>query len=333
MIKVRFSSEELEQYRVYSLCCHALLGSYEDLLAACDDVDLLIGRFDTELRWSYCEDYESTIECVAHSLDKLIKSYGATAPVRDALAVVQAEILANAGSWDVETAVRHMRDIGKGLAREFYQEGERSKNLGLIECNDPDLILSNACLSNRGRSGYGKARGIIYWRDSIHLPFCKDFEFYDYVSYPFLLFHEYASEVYAPKTRVVTFRDGWMVYAIELFMKTRWARLCRRYPLIGAQWNDLRKPWLHEGRLARKGYEMALRVDLWTDEFLDYITWDLASYPEDFAGHESFHWVFLNVIKPYVFDDGDEIRGPLLRSMAADSTNAQQLYAKLRANL
>ena len=67
MIEVRFTSETLAQYRVYSLCCQKLLDFYEELSEVCD-IDTLVGTFDVELHNSYCGDkYDLAIECVDHS--------------------------------------------------------------------------------------------------------------------------------------------------------------------------------------------------------------------------------------------------------------------------
>jgi hypothetical protein len=328
MIDIRLSGEVLAHYRAYSLCCHVLLRAYEDLSAACD-IDDLIEKFDEELRNSYCDEYELTIACVEYSFEKLIRNYSANSLVHHKLEAVLDEILANADVWDFEAPVAKLRDVGKGLAREFYREGERSTNIELIESEDPALTFSNACLSDSKQGGSIRNRPITFWLDEIHLPFHREFEFCHYLSYPFLFFHEYASHVYTPEMDSRTFDDGWMMYAIELYMKSRWVDLCERYPLINAQRKVLRRTWLSDfGQLAARGYELAEDVDVWIDRFLEF-TWDLASYPPDFAGQLSFHHKFMEVVKKYISHD----RGSELRSIAARSSNAQQLYANLAAEL
>lgn len=328
MIDVRFSSDVSARYKAYSLCCQTLLNSYEDLSAACD-IDDLIEKFNEKLQRSYCDDYSLMIESVVLMLKRLIISYNENIVVCEKLAAGEEGIVDGAEEWDFESAVEELRGIGRGLAQEFYLEGGGDKNKELIESNDPEVALDNTCLSEPGRCG--TSRPITYWLGEIHVPFHEGFEFCHYLSYPFLFFHEYASHVYVPRIDSRTFEDGWMMYAIELFMKTRWRDLCQKYPLISAQRNVLRETWLPDpdfGRLAKIGYKLAEDVDVWVDKFLEF-TWDLASYPADFAGQLSFHDEFIEVIKKYV----TRARGPVLHSIAAHSGSAGQLYANLREDL
>ena len=84
------------------------------------------------------------------------------------------------------------------------------------------------------------------------------------------------------------------MYAIELFMKTRWPELCEKYPLTYAQIGVLGKVWEPDFTwLASRGYELAKKVNLYidNDKFLHF-TWDLASYPPDIAEPLDFHVAF-----------------------------------------
>ena len=193
----------------------------------------------------------------------------------------------------------------------------------------PILCLSNLCLSETQPSGLIEPRPISTLSGEIHLPFTEHFGFHCYLSYPFLFFHEYVSHVYVPRIDNRTFDDGWLMYAIELFLQTRWPKLCERYPLICAQRNVLWKIWLLRfTRVAKNGYEIARDVDAClgdSDKFLSY-TWDLASYSYNYAEHFTFHDDFLEVIKRFTQQD----RRHLLHSAAENATNALQLYENLK---
>jgi hypothetical protein len=169
------------------------------------------------------------------------------------------------------------------------------------------------------------------------LPFCLTrsiylflrIKFCYYLSYPVLFFHVYVSHVYVPGIKSQKFSEGWLMYAIELFMKTRWTELCEKYPLTCAQINVLKKVWEPRfTRMTSRGYHLAENVNIWigNDKFLQF-TWDLASYPYRFAGHLDFHIKFLDLIKQFTSRD----RGHLLRSAAEISTSALQLYENLKA--
>jgi len=278
------------EYRIYSLCCHKLLDSYEELSRVCD-IDTFVDRFDAELRGSYCgANYELAVETIDLSFQKLINRYNSNTDAREKLRTILQAIHNDAGNWDVRPSLIKFRDIGKGLAQDFYREGGRVLNIELMNIRAPALVLSNRCLSEVPFNS-SKPRPISTLPDGINLPFTRRLGFRHYLSYPFLFFHEYASHEYVPKIDCRKFDDGWLMYAIELFMQTRWTKLCKKYPLICAQRNVLWKIWQgHFTRLARKGYEIARDVDAWlgdNDRFLQ-ITWDLASYPSDFEEHLSF---------------------------------------------
>ena len=324
MSKVRFArGYPLAQYRVYSLCCQKLLDFYEELSEVCDDIDTLVGIFDAELRNSYCGNkYDLAVESADLFLQRLINRYSPNADACAKLIAVRREILDDAGDWDFLPSLIEFRDIGKGLAQDFYREGGRDLNEELLRSQSPILVFGNSRLSE-------PSRPISAWSDGIYLPFVsKHFTFHYYLSYAFLFYHEYASHVYAPEIDDRRFEDGWMMYAICLFLKNRWPEFCKRYSLICAQRN-VERFWLPKfGRLAQKGHEIAEDVDTWledNDRFLQ-ITWDLASYPSDYAGHLSFHDDFLNLIKRFTQRDS----GHLLRSAAETSTSALQLYENLK---
>lgn len=327
MIEVRFANEPLAQYRVYSLCCQKLLDFYEELSEVCD-IDALVCVFDAELRNSYCGDnYDLAVESVDLFLQRLIKRYISNVDVREKLIAVHQAILNDANDWDFRPSLIEFRDIGKGLAQDFYHEGDRAPNIELINSEAPPLVLSNLCLSETTWSGFIDPRPISTLPDGVHLPFTKEFEFCHFLSYPFLFFHEYTSHVYVHGIESRKFDDGWLMYAIELFMKTRWTELCERYPLLCAQINVL-KVWKPRfTHLASEGYQLAENVNMWigNDRFLHY-TWDLASYPPDVLGHLDFHIDFLSLIKKYISHD----RGHLLCSEAKTSTSALQLYENLK---
>jgi hypothetical protein len=330
MSKVRFArGYPLAQYRVYSLCCQKLLDFYEELSEVCD-IDTLVGMFDVELRDSYCGDnYDLAVENADLFLQRFINRYSLSADARKKLKAIQQGVRDHAGDWDFCPFLIEFSDIGKELAQNFYREGDRAPNIELIDCEAPALVFSNLCLSQTTLSGFTEPRPISTLPDGIHLPFTNEFKFHYYLSYPFLFFHEYASHVYVPRIESRTFDDGWLMYAIELFMKTRWTELSERYPLICAQVNVLKKVWEPRfTRLARKGYYLAENVNMWigNDRFLHF-TWDLASYPNDFAEHFDFHNDFLNRIKQFASRD----KGHLLGSAAEISTSALQLYENLKA--
>jgi hypothetical protein len=141
-----------------------------------------------------------------------------------------------------------------------------------------------------------------------------------------MFFHEYASHVYVPRIECRTFVEGWMMYAIDLFMKEeRWSVLVRTFPLISAQ-IDVLVDWLPHMRLMLKGYSLAREVDrvIGHDKFMQF-TWDLASYPYDFAGSKSFHDDFIVRIRKFVRRDKEDS----LRAAAQASTEAFQLYQSL----
>lgn len=264
MVDVRFVSEALAQYKVYSLCCHALLNFYEDLSQVCN-IGTLVSEFDTELRNSYCGDkYDLAVENVDLFLQRLINRYSSNKDAREKLSAIHKAILDNAPDWDYRPALVELRDTGKGLAQDFYREGGRATNIGLMNSKAPALVCSNSCLSENSLSGFNEPRPISTLPDGIHLPFTEDFRFCYYLSYPFLFFHEYVSHVYIPRVDSRRFEDGWLMYAIEIFMKNRWPELCERYPLISAQGNVLLEIWLPRfTRCAKKGYRIARNVDRW----------------------------------------------------------------------
>jgi hypothetical protein len=319
----------LARYRVYSLCCHKLLDSYEELSRVCH-IDTLVDRFDVELRASYCGDrYDLAVKTIDLALQKLINRYSSNPGACEKLTVIHQAILDSAGDWDFLPSLIEFRDIGKGLAQDFYREGGRVLNVELMTSKAPILFFSNVCFSETEPSGLTEPRPISTLSGKIHLPFTEDFGFCCYLSYPFLFFHEYTSHIYVPIIDSRTFDDGWLMYAIELFMKTRWAELSERYPLVCAQLYVLKKVWEPRfTRLASEGYYLGANVNLWirNDRFLHF-TWDLASYPSEYAGHLSFHDDFLNLIKRFAQSD----RGHLLRSAAESSTSALQLYENLKA--
>jgi hypothetical protein len=328
VIEVHFASELRAQYGVYSLCCHKLLSFYESLSAACD-IDDLISKFDNELKSSYCGDkYALAIETVVnHSLPKLATSYYSNVDVRNNLEAIREAILADKDDWDFCVPLAEFRDIGKGLAQDFYREGGRATNNDFASFWDPPLVFSNYLLSE-----VSQPRPISTLPgDGIHLPFTRNPPppFYWHLSYPVLFFHEYVSHIYVPRIDDKRFEDGWLIYAIELFMQTRWAELCENYSLICAQKNAIWRIWLPQfDRLAKKGYEIACDVDAClgdNDKFLQ-ITWDLASYPCDVVGSLSFHDDFLNLIKRFTRRDTRH----LLSSAVETSTDALQLYDNLK---
>ena len=121
------------------------------------------------------------------------------------------------------------------------------------------------------------------------------------------------------------------MYAMELFMKTRWPQLCSGYPLICPQINVLHDFWKPRFiRLANKGYVLAENVKMWIgDEHFFRFTWDLASYPSDIADHFSFHDDFLDSVTASVQRE----KGQLLRSAAQSSADALELYERLKARV
>jgi len=322
----------LAKYRVYSLCCRKLLDSYEELSAICD-IETLVDEFDAELRGSYCGDkYDLAVENVDLFLQILINRYSSKIEdAREKLTAIRQAILDDKDDWDFRLSLTESRDIGKGLAQDFYREGARDLNIELINSKAPALFFSNLCLSEDEPSGFTETRPISTLSGKIHLPFTENFGFRCYLSYPFLFFHEYVSHVYVPQIDSRTFDDGWLMYAIGLFMKTRWTELCERYPLIYAQIKVLKKVWEPRfARLATRGYDLADDVNMWigNDRFLHF-TWDLASYPHNVAEHFDFHTAFLKRMKLFTSRD----RGYLLRSAAEDSANALQLYENLESGL
>jgi hypothetical protein len=325
MIEVRFASETLAQYSVYSLCCHKLLSFYEGLSEVCD-IDDLISKFDNELKSSYCGDkYGLAIETFVSRLKLAHSSYYSNIDVRERIEAIREAILAEKDDWDFRVPLAEFRDIGKGLAQDFYREGGRAINNDFMSFWDPPLIFSNYCIS-----GMKQPRPITTLPgDGIHLPFTRKFPFCWYLSYPVLFFHEYVSHVYVPRIDDKRFEDGWLMYAIELFMQTRWAELCENYSLICAQRNVIWKIWLPQfDRPAKRGYETACDVDAClgdNDKFLQ-ITWDLASYPCNVVGSLSFHDDFLNLIKRFTRRDTRH----LLSSAVETSTDALQLYDNLK---
>jgi hypothetical protein len=331
MIEVRFPSETLAQYKVYSLCCQHLLNSYEELAAVCD-IDTLVEELDKELQNSYCGDqYGLAVETLGLGLQKLINRYRSKAGAAEKLTEIHQTILEGKDEWDCYPALTALWDTGKGLAQEFYRGGNRASNIELIASRTPKLVLSNVCLSEKEASGYHEPRPISTLSGDIHLPFVENFAFYCYLSYPILFFHEYTSHIYTPKIDSRRFDDGWLMYAIELFMKARWHELCDEYSLIWAQLQALDKLWIQRfTRLAARGYELAAHTNLWIDnEDFFRFTWDLASYPSSFADQLSFHDDFLDSVKLYLRSE----RGQLLRSAAENSVDALELYERLRPGL
>jgi hypothetical protein len=325
VLKVRFDPEPLAQYRVYSICCHNLLSYYEELSNACD-IDTLIAGFDEALRSSYYgADYDLTIVNVDLSFQKLRNNYSSNPDACDIIESIRQAILHERDVWDFCVPLTEFRNIGRGLAQDFYHEGGRTLNKDLMDIRNPPMIFSNFWQTSRPAGS---------WSDGIYIPFTPDFTFAYYLSYPFVFFHEYASHWYAPEIDDRRFSEGWMMYAVELFMHNRWAKLSQKYSLICAQRKVERKFWLPRyGRLATKGYWIAEDVDVWigdTDRFLQY-TWDLASYPSDLAGHMSFHDDFLDLITRFTQRD----TGHLLCSAVESSADALQLYetlSKIRFN-
>jgi len=320
-LDVRFASETLAQFKVYTLCCHSILRHYEELSSACS-IDTLITEFDEELQNSYCgEEYELAVESVDYSLKKLINGYQSNWDVCAILEAVRKAILRDKDDWKFGVPLIEFRDVGQELAQDFYFEGERTLNKELIETRSPPIVFSNYWLSEG-------TRPMSSYCDGIYLPFTSDFIFIYYLSYPFMFFHEYASHVYTPDIADRRFTDGWMMYAIQLFLHNRWAIVSKKYPLISAQRNVSWRFWLPKyGRLAAIGYEIACDVDAWindTDRFLEY-TWDLASYPGDLAGHKYFHDDFLELIKEFTQSN----TGHLLCSEAKRSADALELYENL----
>jgi hypothetical protein len=319
----RFPSVE---FRVYSLGCQKLLDSYEELSNVCDIVKLVC-KFECELRGSYCGNrYDLGVEGLDNSLRKLINKYNSGIDVHEKLTSVHEAIRTDADDWDARSPLIEFRDIGKGLAQDFYREGGRAPNIELINSETPALVFSNQCLSERTPSEFKEGRPISTLCGDIHLPFTEEFGFGHYLSYPFLFFHEYASHIYVPRIDSLPFVDGWLMYAIDQFRRMRWAELCERYRLICAQGNALSIWRGRFTRLAKRGYEIAEDFDLWVDNdrFLQF-TWDLASYPFDVAGHFDFHKEFLKQIQLFTQSD----RGHLLLAAVANSADALQLYENL----
>ena len=330
MIENRWlAPETLPQYKVYLLCCQELLNSYEELAEACE-IDALVDEFDRELQNSYCDDqYSLAVETMALGLTRLSNRYSSQPDVHVKLTDMHHRILEVRDEWDCYPVVAGLRDLGRGLAQDFYREGNHASNSELIASRTPALVLSNVCFSEAEPCQATKRkRPISILAGEIHLPFDKTFDFRCYLSYPLLFFHEYASHIYLPQNDSRPFEEGWLVYAIEVFMKTRWPRLCREYALICEQLHVLEiwKPCFT--RSARKGYRLAQNVDMWLEQeqFLR-LTWDLASYPSSIGGHFSFHSAFLHEIESYAQLD----KGHLLRSYVDSSVNALELYRTLRA--
>jgi hypothetical protein len=320
-----------EKYRFYSLCCHKLLDSYEELSEVCD-IDTLVDTFDMELRSSYCGDeYALAVESMGLALQRLINRYNSNTGARDKLTAIHQAVLNDAGHWDFLSPLHKFRDIGRGIAQDFYREGRRNLNIEMMNSKAPELFFSNLCLSEDEPSAFTEPRPISTLSGRIHLPFTESFGFRYYLSYPVLFLHEYVSHVYVPEFTCRTFDDGWLMYAIELFMKTRWTELCEKYPLICEQINVLKKIWKPRfTRLAKRGYDLAENVNLWigNDRFLHF-TWDLASYPCNAAGHFDLHSDFLNRIRRFISRD----KRLLLRSAVENSTNVLQLYENLGPEL
>jgi len=180
----------LAKYKVYSLCCHKLLDSYEELSEVCE-IDTLVNEFDVELRSSYSGDkFELALEIMDLSLQKLIKGYNSNTGACEKLITLRQAILDDAGDWDFCSSLIELRDTGKGLAQDFYREGGRAPNIELMNSKAPALFFSNSCLSETEPSGFDEPRPISTLSGEIHLPFSKDFGFCCYLSYPFLFFHE-----------------------------------------------------------------------------------------------------------------------------------------------
>jgi cytochrome c551/c552 len=177
---VGFSNEILAQYKVYSLCCHKLLDSCEELSEVCD-IDILVGEFDAELRNSYCVDkYGLAVETVGESLQKLINQYDSNTDAREKLIAIRRAILDGALDWDFPPTLIEFMEIGKGLAQDFYCGGGRAPNIELIDSEAPALVFSNPCLSEDRPSCIfteawpSEPQPITFLSDQIYLPFSED---------------------------------------------------------------------------------------------------------------------------------------------------------------
>jgi hypothetical protein len=219
--------------------------------------------------------YDLVVEGVCLSLQKLAngKKYRSKPGVREKLAAICEGIRAGRDGWDFRPSLTRWRDIGKLLAQDFYREGGHNRNKELIDSQAPPLIANDIRSSSQIASGFTAPCPIGTLPDGIHLFFDERFGFSHYLSYPLLFFHEYASHVYVPRTRMddkrfddgwTGFDDGWLVYAIDLFVNTRWSELCGKYPLICAHGDVLRDIWRPRlTKAAADGYDIACDVDRW----------------------------------------------------------------------
>ena len=291
---------------LFTLACRTLLGRFSDLSDATqndprmDDAlcvrvfDDVLGRFflraaPRNLRQAVDQWSAMLLADVA----VLRTQNGAVAQVFDALV---AGMRAQTATWRALDDLQHWHRQGRDLARRFFAASAWPATQARL--NRTCTLQVEYGSNDDGRIGPGDMRvaPAAYhqqgWntdaaRLQAHIVLVRfDFRhtFASYLSYPFLLLHEYTAHVYSTDWDNDVFNDGWMVYAADAFLTRAWNADADSISLRREQAKIFQNYW-YPGQLnplPLRGCNLARDLDSWLsivapDRFAA-LTYELAAF-------------------------------------------------------
>jgi hypothetical protein len=351
-----FSEEVAIKYGAFTLACQKLLEHFDSLDRALrgdtrGQRDRIIANVDRALQEGVYQaksrDLIESVAILAPALEAERRRLATLSPpAAEVIAQVAAEIERAAPTWRYREAVAACQAQGRDLARLFYTQSpwlispERlGQEVGLVFAygsprEDDYQAFGQETYSHKVapmayRSNYEEDEET--WQNVIVVRFYPDHNFTTYCAYPFFFLHEYVSHIYGANSQSQAFDDGWMFYAIHVFVEESTSVEPLTPPAL---WPMQLRAVSHyfPGRISssflQDHYHRAQRLHVWLrrqhPSLFQRLTWELAAHPRTGRGRESFHARFVEALG-YEFENNRSRLQYLLSSFSG----VDDLLAKL----
>ncbi len=278
---------------LYTLACRELLNRLDRLYVATQsDTRWPYGKclqcFDEQMHHFFEHSSPKDLHQAAKQFGNLLHAEASLFPdsSQRAAAVFDdlvAAICSQAPHWHYHADLERFHAQGRELARRFFATSpwpETQRRLSR-EC---DLAFDHGTPDDGDRVatfaepfGYRAAPLAYYAKyrddereqngtDVIVVRFTFGHDFFLYLAYPFLFFHEYTAHVYATDYENEHFNDGWMLHAAAAFLKQEWSKAPGQFEL-----NCEQAGIFHERLLGRlEGIRCGTCRSVWRfDDWLD----------------------------------------------------------------
>jgi len=297
------SEEVVIKYNAFTLCYSKLLAHWDELRSALwrDKRGLqesIVSQFDQALQKgvyaSKPKDLGKALAILMPRLTSEMKRIETMEPKAAAIiGDIMADIEQDASDWHHRSDVEAYKQWGETSSKLFYEgtPWPKTQSRLAIEANLVFQYAGFLATEVPGRNTYGyKVAPMAYYaqypkaesgepeENVMVVRFAFEHTFSTYLAYPFFFLHEHASHVHGADSDSDNFDDGWMMYAIYIFLSS----LPPAHRLKNAQWQATCEhcPANLSTDLLRSCYLLAQDLHQWLlgDPLFREITWELAGY-------------------------------------------------------